>query len=341
MSYSAFRKLIVVGFISVFLVIIAGSVVRMTGSGMGCPDWPKCFGYYIPPTDVEQIQWQTERSYEKGQIIIYNEALWSAKRDFQSSDNYQSDNWEKYTKHDYAIFNPYHTWTEYINRLFGALSGLICLYILIASFRLKDKKRFVGLSLLIVLGMGFQAWLGATVVYSVLAPVRITLHMLMALLILIFFILLYERIPRENSLKQQYPTQIKIWSYALLLISLIQIVLGTNVRQATDHIIEAGNHPNRADWIGQIQDIFDFHGTFAWLVVISSLGLYFSLKRNNIPSTLVRNVLAVIGFEFLVGLSFKYLDYPAFAQPIHLILASILFCISYLIIYRIHAAKRL
>ena len=77
-----FTQITKIALVLVYLVIIAGAVVRMTGSGMGCPDWPKCFGYYIPPTEQTQLEWQAEKTYRKGQVIIVNEALKVAKEDF-------------------------------------------------------------------------------------------------------------------------------------------------------------------------------------------------------------------------------------------------------------------
>ena len=103
--------------ILVLFVIIAGSLVRMTGSGMGCPDWPKCFGYLIPPTERVQLEWKSSFSYNKNEIIIVNESLRIAKNDFISGDVFNEYNWAPYLKHDYAIFDAYHTWIEFINRL--------------------------------------------------------------------------------------------------------------------------------------------------------------------------------------------------------------------------------
>ena len=65
-----------VSIIIVYLVILAGGIVRMTGSGMGCPDWPKCFGYLIPPTERSQLEWKPNSEYNKNQIIIIDENLY-------------------------------------------------------------------------------------------------------------------------------------------------------------------------------------------------------------------------------------------------------------------------
>ena len=179
-----FRKSVLIALIFVYLVIIAGAVVRMTGSGMGCPDWPKCFGYVIPPTEEGELLWQPNKAYRTGQVIIVDETLQVAASDFITGDTYNDTNWNLYEKHDYAVFNPLHTWVEYINRLVGALAGVAVFVMAILSFwQWKKSRRRVLLSWLSVFLMGFQGWLGATVVYSVLAPVRITLHMIVALII--------------------------------------------------------------------------------------------------------------------------------------------------------------
>ena len=188
-----FKTTIITSFILVLLVIFAGSMVRMTGSGMGCPDWPKCFGYLIPPTTEKDVFWKSNFNYKKGVMILRNEKFYSAKIDFLSSNEFISSNWLEYTKHDYNEFSVMNTWFEFINRFIGAIAGLSTLIMFLFSFNfLKTKPVVTIMSFIVVLSMLFQAWLGKLVVDSNLSPYKITVHMLMAIVILSLIIFIYK-----------------------------------------------------------------------------------------------------------------------------------------------------
>ena len=189
-----FKTTIITSFILVLLVIFAGSMVRMTGSGMGCPDWPKCFGYLIPPTTEKDVFWKSNFNYKKGVMILRNEKFYSSKIDFLSSNEFISSNWLEYTKHDYNEFSVMNTWFEFINRFIGAIAGLSTLIMFLFSFNfLKTKPVVTIMSFIVVLSMLFQAWLGKLVVDSNLSPYKITVHMLMAIVILSLIIFIYKK----------------------------------------------------------------------------------------------------------------------------------------------------
>lgn len=189
-----FKTTIITSFILVLLVIFAGSMVRMTGSGMGCPDWPKCFGYLIPPTTEKDVFWKSNFNYKKGVMILRNEKFYSAKIDFLSSNEFMSSNWLEYTKHDYNEFSVMNTWFEFINRFIGAIAGLSTLIMFLFSFNfLKTNPGVTIMSFIVLLSMLFQAWLGKLVVDSNLSPYKITVHMLMAIVILSLIIFIYKK----------------------------------------------------------------------------------------------------------------------------------------------------
>jgi cytochrome c oxidase assembly protein subunit 15 len=251
----------------VYLVIVAGALVRMTGSGMGCPDWPKCFGYYIPPTDLKELTWEPNRAFEKGQVIIKEESLLVAKDNFTTETTFDASHWEKYTKHDYAIFNPFHTWIEYINRLCGALAGMACFFMAIASFRFwKQNKKITLFSWLVVFMMGFQAWLGAKVVYSVLNPIKITVHMVMALVI-VAVILYIIQLARPKLATVKYNSTFRNVLLFSLLLTLIQVAIGTQVRQFVDEQVKNGLTASVL-WLQNPSITFYVHRSFSILVLL-------------------------------------------------------------------------
>ncbi|MFK7000979.1 COX15/CtaA family protein [Flavobacterium oreochromis] len=329
-----FIKIAKTALILVYLVVIAGALVRMTGSGMGCPDWPKCFGYYIPPTNIQELTWTENRLFKKGQVIIKDKQLLVAKEDCITGKNFDSKQWNKYTKHDYAKFNPIHTWVEYINRLFGALSGFACLFMAFYSFNYWNKSRLIPvLSLLVVFMMGFQAWLGATVVYSVLNPVKITLHMVMALIIIAFIIYIITLADAKSYSKKSDLT-FRNLMWITIIMTFIQVILGTQVRQFIDEQVKSGIE-NPTLWLSNPEVTFYIHRSFSILVLVTNLFLFLRNRKLSLGFKEMNWVLLLLVLEILSGIFIYYMNFPFGSQTIHLLLASILFGIQFYILLQL------
>ena len=325
-----FHKLAKLSLVLIYIVIIAGAFVRMTGSGMGCPDWPKCFGFYIPPTKQSQILFKPDNYYNKGQMIIYNqEELLVAKSDFKSDTNLNLNNWEVYEKHDYVIFNPVHTWIEYINRLIGAISGIpILLFTILSIVYYKKFRHLTLLSIITVFAMGFQAWLGKTVVDSNLAAYKITVHMLMALFIVALLIyLVYSG--SKNFIKTN-----KTFKYLILFglfLTLIQIVLGTQVRQLVDEQVKLFAY-DKSMWLNDIPLVYEYHRTFSILVISVNTALFIINKKLQLGNNYINYVMMLIIFEIFTGASMFYFDFPFGTQTVHLVFASLIFGLQFYIL---------
>ena len=310
--------------LSVYLVILAGAVVRMTGSGMGCPDWPKCFGYLIPPTERSQLDWKPEKNYERGNVIILDNTLLVATQTFQSGLTIDPQNWEAYTKHDYTTFNATHTWVEFINRLLGAISGLIVLALFIRSLWWVRKQPILPLfSFFAVVGMGVQAWLGKTVVDSNLLPSKISLHMIMALLIV--SVLLFVRAKSHGKQLQQPSKTLFILISVSFVLTLVQFGLGVDVRQFIDYQIKQAGYNAPQLWLDRPEVSFYVHRSLSLIVVVLSVWIYRQVIKEGIALKYIQFIIGCILIEIALGILMYYIDFPWGTQPLHLLIATLLF----------------
>ena len=313
----------------VYLVIATGGIVRMTGSGMGCPDWPKCFGYYIPPTNIAELTWVSEKIFEKGQMIIYNDELKMSKKDFISGSDFNPKNWQDYTKHDYSVFNPLHTWVEFINRLIGVVCGISVLILGFYSIQFyKNKPIITLLSLLTIMAVGFQAWLGKIVVDSNLSPYSITIHMLMALLIIsiLIFIHFQNGNYKKNNVKNIALKNIILLS---LVLTIIQIVIGTQVREFIDQQIIMIGETKKNLWLLVLPSIFLTHRSFSLLILTVNFFIIYLSRKINLNSKIIFWIIGIIAIEIILGVAMYYLHFPFSSQPLHLLLATILFGVQF------------
>ncbi|PIK14558.1 COX15/CtaA family protein [Halobacteriovorax sp. JY17] len=303
-SHPKFRKLLSICIFTVFFLILVGGLVRSTGSGLGCPDWPKCFGQYVPPTDISQLPLDyKERFKVSGKVI--------------------------------ADFNPVKTWIEYINRLVGATTGILVFLMALASSSYKsENKSIIYLSWATVFAVGFNGWLGSIVVSTNLKPVIITLHMLAA--VVTIFLLLEARVRSDENnfifhLKKESGAPLKKLLLFLILLTFGQIILGTQVREDIDHLSRDGIVRNL--WISKLGLEYLIHRSYSILIVVVHVFLFIKVsKLSNVHSRIIgwtRFTCGIVFVNILSGIALAYGGVPPAVQPVHLLFGLMLACAQY------------
>jgi cytochrome c oxidase assembly protein subunit 15 len=304
-SAQATRRFISLGLITViavYFLILVGGTVRATGAGMGCPDWPLCFGQLIPPTHESQLP-----------------ANW---REIYADRGY-----------DTAPFEPVKTWIEYVNRLVGASIGLLILGFAALSWRFRRSDPWIfWCAIGALVAVAFNGWLGSKVVSSNLRPVMISLHMAGAFVVQMFLIYATVRASRHRfvaQLQNGLPNWFRHLLLATMLTMVIQIYLGVQIRESVDLISRAATDVQREQWIELIPWIFYVHRSWSWVILgLAALLIYkvfASPLRRSVIGVSVAAMIGLVIFEMILGGALNHLGFPAVAQPVHLLVAHLIF----------------
>jgi cytochrome c oxidase assembly protein subunit 15 len=296
-----FLALALITIAAVYFLILVGGSVRASGAGMGCPDWPLCFGQFIPPTSEAQLPPDWRVTY--------------ADRGYDTAD-----------------FDPVKTWTEYINRLFTLPVGFFTLMTFVLTFGKRGGIPVVFWSSLAALLLVLvNAWMGARVVYSGLAPGVLTLHM--ALAFLLIGVLTYTawrgaEVPWRVEMDGPENAR-KLRRMLLLLLVLVvgEGVMGSQVREMTDAMSKHLSLP-RESWNSALENswLYLIHRSFSWVILLLSVGSCFFARKHQrgrlaLPA---KGVLAAVFSQMLLGLVMSQIHVYGWVQVLHVGLAAVL-----------------
>ena len=305
----SFRKFAIITVVAVIFLIFVGGFVRATGSGMGCPDWPRCFGMWVPPTSVEQLP----ANYQE---------IFGAKLKGE------------------VEFNAVKTWIEYVNRLVGVLVGIFIFITVILAYRayFKTERKIFYISFLAFLMVAYQGWLGAKVVASELAPGLITLHMVVAVMILALLIWAVLKSYKDHPLIQgtEKKTDIQFLLILVLFITIGQIVFGTQIREGIDHAQRLLGDHKRELWVNEVKGKVIFHAVLSVIILVLH-GVIFKKIKGRFESRVFRNFalwgLILVITEVLSGTVLSLAGFPAILQPLHLTFSVVIVSIQFILYF--------
>ena len=278
---SSFQRLALWTTAATYFLILVGGLVRASGAGLGCPDWPRCFGSWIPPASAAELPPQFDPS----------------------------------------LFNPTLMWTEYLNRLLGMTVGFLILATVVSAWRHHRREpRILWTTVAALLLTGFQGWLGGRVVAAELAAWIVTAHLIVALVIV--QLLLYSTV-RTWSKASEPPSPFLI---LLILATMIQIGLGTQVRGAIDRALGSGL--SRAGALESVGLLDHLHRSAALAVFAGAIATVMWLRtkfpKQSTPLRWAYVVTGLAALQIALGVVMAYVSLEPAAQVAHLTVASLL-----------------
>jgi len=183
-------KLVTIALFLAVEVVLMGGFTRITDSGLGCPDWPGCFGRMTMTTDTATIAYLQER-YPEIHVAVHK------------------------------------GWIEMIHRYIAGLLGLLILVIAFLGYREKDRTpNYPYLVSLTLLGLVIvQGAFGAFTVTLKLLPNIVTLHLMGGLIIVSTLMYLRYRLKRLVNGESQ-PIRMRTAAFVGVILLFVQILLG-------------------------------------------------------------------------------------------------------------------
>lgn len=290
------RRLALGSTLITYLLIFLGGLVRVSGAGLGCPDWPKCFGRWIPPLSAAQVP----------------------------------------AEFNAATFNLTLAWIEFVNRLAGMITGLFILVTAVwAIMHFRRQPRIVLPATAAAVLVAVQGWYGSIVVSSHLQSITVSVHLVLALIIVGLLIYLTQRAyileyEAENFTRSE-PSGMRRFVLFLWLFAFIQILLGTQVRTAIEELLQDYPLLFGTEIIRNIGSINYIHSVFgllvAFLTFVLMLLLWRKQDRNISPFARMMGLglMALVVIQILIGSGMEIFGVPEIMQVFHLWIAALFF----------------
>lgn len=285
MRLTSFQRLALGTTATTYFLILVGGLVRASGAGLGCPDWPRCFGSWIPPASAASLPPQFDPSQ----------------------------------------FNPTLMWTEYVNRLLGVTVGLLIFATAVSAWRHhRHQPRILWPTIAAFLLVGYEGWLGGRVVAHELAAWIVTAHLIVAIIIVqLLLYATFEAVASTAGETRETDARVT-WAIAALIgLTLLQAGFGTQVRGHVDAALDAGVARTAA--LATVGWLDLLHRDLAFVVLIGAalLTLWMLARRSGlIPWAFV--VLALAVAQIVLGVVMAYVSLVPAAQVGHLTIASLL-----------------